>query len=350
MEDNTQTVKRERATKFLAVIGFISVVILLAWAAFTAVGYIPDLLSAVGQSEEEQEDRITFTTTPALAEIAAGDTVTLEWEEVDERGSYAVRYDCREGVSAVVRTEAYGTQSIDCDRFYNVGSITSVMMTLESDDSESVTVPYTIAFIPDSEPDTQYEAHSEVRLTGDQLAQTPEPEEEAPTEPIEEEDTTEPEPTEEEEVTEPEPEDDTSVTTPAPRPETRYEYRYTIPQSDPSGYTDLGISLSSLGRYDNGTFRPRGTLSTDTRGAIRFTVKNNGTRTSETWSYTATLPGGRTYESGPQDPLRPNERTTLTLGFRSPATTGQYDFRVEIDTSRDRDRNNHQLNWGLRVE
>ena len=338
MEHDTRHEKRERATKFLAILGFISIVVLLAWITFAMIGSIPNLLSTVREAPSTDEP-ITFTTTPLLDSIRHSETVTLEWDRVDARGTYALEIDCVDGVQAVVRTEEYGTQTINCGTFYNIGDITSVMMTLESTEYESIDLLYTIAFIPDERPHEQYESSAVVTITNPALAIRDDEEDE-------EEDVP---------VTEPEDEVDSEPHTPS-APSTpvttypRYEYVYQIPVSDPSGYTDLRLGLSSFGVLDSAQrFTPRGTLPTGTMGALRFTVKNTGTRTSERWTYTATLPSGRTYESPSQSPLRPNETATITIGFRTPSETGRHDVAVAIDTTRDRDRSNHSFSWMVNV-
>ena len=343
MEQNTYIkqqpeAERNRATKFLALIGLISVVVLLAWLAFTAIGYIPNLLSALGTTTNtDSEETVTFSTTPLVSTIEHNGTVTLEWEAVPQAGTYAIAYDCTPGVSAVIRTEAYGTQSILCDTFYNVGDTDSLMMTIQSADLETTDLTYIIAFIPDSDPTAQYETVGQITVTNSTLATAP---------PVQEEEE------EENEVVEETDETPSAPTTPSTPVETIpvYEYTYSIPVSDPSGHTDLAISLTSLGMFDSANrFTPAGSLDAGERSAIRFTVKNTGTRTSESWTYKATLPGGRVYESPTQAALRPNETATITLGFIAPQTTGRYNFAVEIDTRRDSNRNNHLLNWTLQV-
>ena len=73
----------------------------------------------------------------------------------------------------------------------------------------------------------------------------------------------------------------------------------------------------------------------DEKGAIQFEVKNYGSKTSDTWEFEVSLPNGGTYSSDEQEPLKPNERAVLTIGF--PTTDdSQHTFVVTIDESTDR--------------
>jgi len=133
-------------------------------------------------------------------------------------------------------------------------------------------------------------------------------------------------------------------------PVTTYEYTYAIPVSNPNGFTDLSVSYKGIGRLTTaGTFLNTGVVRQNEAGAIQFVVHNLGTKTSEKWSFEALLPGGVKFSSTAQDPLKPNERATLTFNFPAinEATLQKFSFEVEVD--KDTNSKNDELTWSTVV-
>ncbi len=96
---------------------------------------------------------------------------------------------------------------------------------------------------------------------------------------------------------------------------------YSVPQSDPNGYTDLEISFIAVGRMSSDDrFYPGESLSEGDRGAIQFQVKNIGTKTSDVWQFLTELPSGAVTESQMQEPLQPKEYAILTVAFTAPSS------------------------------
>jgi hypothetical protein len=134
------------------------------------------------------------------------------------------------------------------------------------------------------------------------------------------------------------------VTTPT-EPTFVQEFAYAIPVSDPNGVTDLGTSYVGVGEVINQTFIA-GPVSADNDGAIQFIVKNFGTKTSRDWSFSVTLPSGGTYESPTQEPLKPNERAVLTIGFPA-GGDDSHTFAVSVDESSDRNSRNDSFSQSV---
>ncbi len=96
---------------------------------------------------------------------------------------------------------------------------------------------------------------------------------------------------------------------------------YSVPQSDPNGYTDLEISFIAVGRMSSDDrFYPGESLSEGDHGAIQFQVKNIGTKTSDVWQFLTELPSGAVTESQMQEPLQPKEYAILTVAFTAPSS------------------------------
>lgn len=118
----------------------------------------------------------------------------------------------------------------------------------------------------------------------------------------------------------------TPVVTPAPSKPvatpTPVQYKtvttYKIPVSDPNGYTDLQVNFIAVGKI-NSSERFIATTELERRevGAMQFSVKNIGTKTSTSWEFIAELPNGGTMTSKVQQPLKPSETATLTITFNN---------------------------------
>lgn len=326
-----------RTTKWLAVFGLFALVLALAWFIFTVIAFIPNALSLAGsvlftsEPEEEQTFEIVLETTETTA--VSGEMITLSWEQFAEQplGSYAVWFACADDVTIQVVTPDEGMQNINCETYYNIGERTSLNVLFESPAVEMTSIDYEIAFVPEDEDIEQQGSIGTLVIENPTLALREEEIEEE-TEIIEDETEAE------EELVE------------QPIPEYREDIVYQVPQSDPQGATDLGVRFFGVGILENETFTAQPSFEQSKRGAIRFVVTNHGTRTSENWTYTATLPNGQIYESPTQMPLRPNENATISLGFRSPAETGTYPFSVAIETTRDISTANHSFSWSVSVD
>ena len=126
-------------------------------------------------------------------------------------------------------------------------------------------------------------------------------------------------------------------TTPTPTiPAT--ERVYLTPVSDPTGTPDLAARYIAVGQIVDGAFVLG--LANKAGGAVQFEVKNIGTKDSDTWSYSVTLPDGTTHTSGTELLLKPNERTILTLGFGASAVD-THTFAVAVTTTNDANENNN---------
>jgi hypothetical protein len=108
------------------------------------------------------------------------------------------------------------------------------------------------------------------------------------------------------------------------------------------------MTYRGVGELIGTTFIPRANIDNDTRGAIEFSVKNIGTKTSERWTYQVELPNGQTFTSGIQDRLKPNEEAVLTLGF-SLSDTGSQKFSGSIDIDGDINTRNNDFEWSVNV-
>ncbi len=334
-----KTPAQERTTKWLAVFGFIAVIVALAWFLFTAIAFAPNLISYVGSALSTNDTATTtapeIILTPRQTVAVPDEPLTLSWEAPTTlEGTFAVWFACETGVEIALSTPEDGQQDVRCATYYNIGELTNVNVFLTAPGIEVATIQYEVVFVPADETIAQSSNIGTLTVTDPTLAAHEEDDEILVTE-------------SEDEV----PVEETTVTeTPAHTPQYQEQVVYRVPQSDPQGTTDLRASFSRVGVLDNGTFATTASFNRGEQGAVRFTVTNQGTRTSENWTYQAELPNGQTYESPTQAPLRPNETATISLGFRAPTESGTYPFSVSIDTLRDISTANHSFSWSVIVD
>ncbi|MEX0917311.1 MAG: CARDB domain-containing protein [Candidatus Paceibacterota bacterium] len=107
--------------------------------------------------------------------------------------------------------------------------------------------------------------------------------------------------------------------------------------SDPNGRADLAPRLLAVGVVDeDGNFTEKDEVDQSDRIAVRFAVENLGTKTSETWRFTAVLPTHTIhfFDSPTQQALRPGDRIEYTLGFDGVKDNEKVTFTVNVDPSK----------------
>ena len=339
---NVSPQKKSSILNSLAIAGFVGVVLLLAWISIQLVQLFPNALSSLASLaegvdqtsetmvEEDAMKPIVVTSNTSLANT--GESVNINWDRSNERGSYVFAYECIDGVSIAEMNDGAERQ-LTCNTNYNVGDIDELTLAIESEKNRYTDVTYSVGFLAttDSEPqamgtDVVTIINSDVNafafagdsqeLANEEIVSEPEVVVETPV------------------VT-------TPVTPTPPAPVFEQEFVYEIPTSNPNGFTDMAASFIAMGEVINNQF-VSGPVVADNGGAIQFAIKNFGTKTSDDWTFSIALPNGGTYNSPTQTELKPNERAVLTIGF--PA--GDYDahtFVVEVDESTDRTSGNNSF-------
>lgn len=328
--------KKDSILKSLAIAGFIAIIVILAWLSIQLVQLVPNavtslasLADGVSQYQESlldlEQDVVPLVVTSDTTLINNGGDVTINWSDLEVDGSYIFSYDCIDGVSLAEQSQQ-GERILNCNTNYNLGTSNSITLTVESEKNRYADVAYNLAFLRtgDSTPratgnnvvtvanqdiESQFAfAPDDSELTNDEVVEpVPEPEPETPVEPI--------------------------PVTPEPPVEVVEEFIYEVPVSDPDGTVDLSVLYVGVGEVVNGRFIP-GPVSVQNDGAIQFSVRNVGTKTSEAWTFSVDMPNGSTFNSQGQDGLKPNERAVLTIGFAAGGDT-PHAFVVDVDTNDD---------------
>jgi len=352
MNEQERQQKKDSLLKSIAIIGFISTVILIAWLSVKLVGLAPNAFSSLASLAETLNERrldlvSTDENTWSLKVVSdttlttAASPVTITWEAAETAGNFTFSYACKEGI-AVDLIDVADLGSIACNTEYSLGTATAVTFSVDSEKERYTDLAYTISFVGNN--DTSPRATETMQLTVvNNVINTDQDNSVAIEAP--EETTTAPKP-----IT-----TETPATPVIPTPEVvaentpstvtpplyTEEVIYVTPVSDPNGRTDLGVRFVGTGTIANNSFMP-GVVSQNKAGAIQFEVKNYGTKTSGTWNISVNLPDGSLYESKAEAALKPNERAVMTIGFLAVAVA-THTFIVTASEAND----NYVLNDSL---
>jgi hypothetical protein len=344
--NNETSEKKDSILKILAIAGFLGIIVLIAWAsvqlvsvapsAFSSLASLAESVNEAGNTDNQEREIGALVVTSDTLLANAGDAVAINWNTVDASGSYVFSYQCTDGVAIDLQNES-GLQSIQCANNYNIGDVDSTTIIIDSEKNRYTDITYSVSFLGTN--DTRPRAIGSATLTvlNDDMANEFAVNDEPQPDENNSDATTTPESQPTSSPTPPEP----NVPTTPVIPEYIQEYTYAIPASNPAGKTDLAARYLFVGEIINNQFVP-GAIIENESGAIQFEVKNFGTKTSSSWSFTVSLPGDGEYESATQLPLKPNERAILTVGFTG-ADVNSHTFEVEVDVTGDSNLNNNEF-------
>lgn len=346
-----QTISEEKKTpiiKALAVAGLLCLIVVLAWLAIQIVGIFPQALNSFASTAQSVYNYnptkpVTLEISSSQTLINSGEQVTLTWNKIDLAGNYTFSFTCQEGVSLDVSSSETSFKDLACGQPYTIDAKNSLTLEAHGDKNRFSEVAYAISFFrPNSETAAAVHNGSFTIINAAlQTTATSTPDNEgtatstdqsvvvATTTPSTK---PEPEPVPEVVVT---PTPVKPVATPVVVAPQKPVYTYGIPVSQPNGFIDLAVTYIGIGPKENLVQTPYGFLTANQPSVIKFSVLNLGTKTSNDWSFTIDLPGEGTYRSGPQLPLKPNERALLTVAFNAAATTGIKPFTITATTDKD---------------
>lgn len=320
MEKDQQEELQKAGRRILAVFAFVIVIALGVFGSLALASAVPNVFSgiasAIFSSEETpddgngQEGTVNETITLSAPSVAVNEDTPfiISWNHDGKttEGLYTIRYDCTDTVSFTSPTGSGAQAELECNTPLNVGNTTSASFTPVSDEGTGeIEVPFRVEFTPNGESASTVSGAQTITVnrTADTTAGGGTGSAGGGT-----------------------------VTVPIPGSG--------IGVSDPNGFVDLSVSLVAVGVVNRSTnqFFPVAVpsrSSVNERIGIRFEVKNNGTRTSPTWRFTASLPTAQNYvyNSQTQSALRPGESIVYTLAFDTFINTTSGTVTVNVDPS-----------------
>jgi len=305
MDNQNEQAGKDRILKSFAVAGFIAIIIIISWLGIKFVSVLPNALTSLASIADTVYNykKPEIVAVVNKSTVTNGETVSFSWQVPSQKGTFAISYACMTGVSVEIKDGA-DIRLLNCDTNYNIGAVSGIDLTVFSERNRYTDIAFTVDFIPTNAPEPTASDTRKVTVinsliaadTGTTVEVTP------PATPSTPASTTTP---------------PTTPTTPAVPPK-KYVHVpiYGIPVSDPNGTTDLAARFITLGTFSSSNVFTQSTaINRNSTGGIQFEVKNIGSKTSNPWTYIMTLPNGTMYTSPQQIPLKPNERTVITIGF-----------------------------------
>ncbi|MEK7639463.1 MAG: CARDB domain-containing protein [Patescibacteria group bacterium] len=329
-QESTETAEKKSAIlKSLAIIGFLSLIVLIAWLSVQIVERVPGAFSSLaslaesvrqyelpnGETKKNTPTDGSLIVTSNKTLLQSGEEVELAWTKARVPGTYVFRYECRDGVAIDIK-ETEGLRSLACAVNYNLGDTKTLSLVIDSEKNRYTDIAYSLAFLGTNDIKPRVYDNATLTVVNNELA-------EAVGTSTSSSDAGETEPSA----------PATNEASTGSVPDFTESYTYEIPISDPHGRADLATRFLNTGGIANNSFFTQAILKNST-GALQFEVKNLGTKTSDDWTYTVSLPNGEEYTSSTQTPLKPNERAVVAIGFTT-GSQSNHTFTVTIDEDTD---------------
>lgn len=328
------------AIKTLAIIGFLAGIVVAVWLGVLIVRFVPQAFSTLASLAESLSVREeAFEVKLDKRIVGSGESFALTWTEMRKTGTYQFSYRCTDGVEGETKNDVGDIITIPCDAWLTLPSEKhTALFVFTSDTKRFVDIPLTLTFTPAHGTHKVYEATELITIVNATIADASLPPVVATSTPP---------------VTKP------ATTTPSVKPpvkpamtQTVPVYTTNFPVSNPNGFTDLEMTYGGVGTYNTGSknFDTKSSIDNDDRAALRFEVKNIGTKTSGDWTYTIELPGDEDYRSSSQSPLKPQERAVITILFEvGDAKAGTEKIEGEVNGGNDSRSGNNTFEKTIKI-
>jgi hypothetical protein len=318
-----------------AIIGFIAILGIGMWGSVQVARAVPGALSNLASAIVSltsifvPADETLTLSVPSL-NIEHNKAFVLSWshEKKTVEGSYRFRFDCADGVRLTALNTANGQDNVFCNVPFNfVHTNNTITLTAFSDTNRFADVTVYVDFTPNGANQPTVTGKTTLTLTNPALGSSPAVGN--PTTPSTPVTPTTP-------TTPTTPSTPTTPTTPGTPTNTTITIPGSgAPVSNPNGYVDLVPKIIEVGVVDKstGAFTASSSPSRKDRIAVRFSVENQGTKTSNQFAFNAVLPTipSYIYSSPMQQELRPKDRIEFTIGFDSFDITSNGQFTVNVD-------------------
>lgn len=337
MQDTPTPITRSVFTKVLAIIGFVATCALVLFLIIGAISNAPSTFSSLAsivKSLDEYRPIEKLEVEAKKTVVNSKESFDMTWTDMKQPGEYHVTYACTDGIAVLVRAADGSLVPMKCtDTLTLPYTVHGLFLSIESQANRFADVPFTVRFTNADGKDL-LTGTTKVTVVNAQIpVGNPEP--------------VKPEP-KDEEVKKP-----TATTTPevtVPKPTPKPVVTTVFPTSNPNGTTDLKVTMLGSGIIERGVFMFTPTYDRDFSNAIRFSIKNIGTKTSDTWAFRTKLPDGQSYESKSQAPLKPQEYVEFTIGFSISGNDDLVDITTQVSTHHDVNSRNNKATWSVVVQ
>lgn len=319
--------KNSKLKNILSIIGFILLLIVGIWSAVQVISFLPHLFSGSGVTTKSDTTQvlklngrdIALRITPDSA--YSGDEVTIDWaRKGNNEGVVSFSYACTEGFHFEVDGSA-----VPCNAPYTMAPETSSLTITPVSKKESVDAPLAITYTNASNESVRASATLAVVNTNP-TAITPST------------DTTVSETTAKTATIQTNangPVEPSTSTTRTARtyvaPSTQYVQ---VPRTSlPYGVADIALQSIRVGTVTPyGAFEEKSTVSISERGAAKFIVRNDGTKETGPWYFSAHVPsqGGYAFNSQVQPSIMPGASAEILVTFDQ-LTAGGHTLIIQVD-------------------
>lgn len=282
----------------LAIVGFVAILFAGLWGTVQVVKLMPKIFSNLAAvttftSIFVPNEKITINTPLSL--VPSDDVFELTWEHAGKPkdGTYTFNYACRDGFVFQTPNEEGVYETVACNSPFSFASDTNSLLFIPlSQVNRFVDIPIVITSInEDGESTTLDDGFLTIvneAVSGSLLTPS---------------------------VT-----TDTTATTliAGEQVDEIFPISDSRSISVPNGRVDLKVRIIDTGIIDaNNTFVATSTIKFNEQGAVRFSITNIGTKTSDNWTFNAVLPTFpmHIFHSENQRALAPGDRIDFTLGF-----------------------------------
>lgn len=282
---------RDTIVKILAITGFLVTVAGIAWIGTKAIQYAPQAFSSLASMAEhvsEYKPLHELTLTLQKTVVNSGESFELLWTDVHQEGEFKFTYTCAEGIHINVRSADGSLMGMNCTDTLTVpATVHGLYLSIDSSKLRFTDVVLNVSFSNTNASET-FENTTKITVVNAEVS--------IPEVAVEKKEDVAPVVVETPSV----------VTPQAP-------VVSTAPQTP--GQNDLQMTILGSGVLTNGIFTYTARYDSNLNNALRFDVKNVGTKMSDTWYFNVVLPSGKVYTSPKQSALRPHDHIEFTLGF-----------------------------------
>ena len=278
----------------LAVVGFVAILFVGLWGTVQVVKFAPRIFSNLAAvtnftSVFIPKETITINTPNSL--VSSGTIFELTWSHVGkpENGTYTFTYACKEGLSFEVLTEeGTSNRKIACDTPFEFSNdINPLYVTPTSATSRFVDVPIIITSFNEAGESTTLD-DSFLTIVNESVSGSSLPLPEG------------------------------NKLTAGEQKDEVFPISDSRSASNVNGRVDLKTTITDTGIVNpDGTFTSTSSIKISEKGAIKFSVTNIGSKTSDNWVFNVVLPTFpmHIFHSTSQKALAPGDRIDFTLGF-----------------------------------
>ncbi|MEZ4104252.1 MAG: hypothetical protein R3B60_03115 [Candidatus Paceibacterota bacterium] len=354
LETNENSQHKSSFAKFLIIIIILLLLAGSAWGAVKIVKNFPETFSHLASIADtvynyDPTEEVSLVVKTDREVINNGEILSVWWNNSNTSGNYSFSYSCQDGVAIDLKVPNSDFVSINCDNSYNLDQANHIELKVDSEKWRFTDVNFSISHIRNN---TNLAVSSDkITVVNSQLS-TINNDYENNTEPTTDNDdvsisNTEPaisDSSEENTNTNEEVATEEITNNHKPAPVQQPIYTYAIPVSDPNGTIDLVLSNVATGYINEiGIFIETNEIKQDSANAVKFTVHNIGTKTSEDWFFTADVLGNTVFNSRDQKSLKPNERSTIIIQLPAIKEQKNSNTAIHITTDNDRNINNNYL-------